>query len=63
MCEVGDGYDATADSARRLRIAELEAEVARLQALALGIAERLFLAAEVLSIRAERRRVKWDQVV
>jgi hypothetical protein len=35
---------------------EYEAEIARLKALILALAEKLFLAAEVLANRAERRQ-------
>ena len=38
--------------------AEYEAEIARLHAFTVQLAEHLFLAAEVLAIRAEKRRSK-----
>jgi len=40
--------------------AELEAEIERLHAFILRVSERLFLAAEVLSIKAEKKEKRKD---
>jgi hypothetical protein len=57
MLEQGDAAS-PGETPLRERIRELEGEVARLREALLAMAERLYRAAEVLAVRAERREAR-----